>query len=93
MNSANQNNKETITRRLARIEGQLRGVQKMITNGRDCREVMQQLLAIQSAVRSASLSFMQEVASDCLLNLDREDNPEAARALLDDLIHIMSKVS
>jgi DNA-binding FrmR family transcriptional regulator len=54
---------------------------------------MQQLLAIQSAVRSASLSFMQEVASDCLRNLDREDNPEAARALLDDLIHIMSKVS
>ncbi len=57
--------KEQINKRLSRIEGQLRGVQKMIDENRDCREILQQLIAIRSAVQSASLNFMQDVASDC----------------------------
>jgi CsoR family transcriptional regulator, copper-sensing transcriptional repressor len=85
--------KAQIIKRLARIEGQLRGVQKMITENRDCRDIMQQLLAIRSAVQSASLSLMQEVASDCLLNFDTPSTPEEQKALMHDLITMMSKVA
>ncbi len=85
--------KNQIHRRLSRIEGQLRGVRKMIDDDRDCREIVQQLVAIRSAVQAASLSFMEDVASDCLLNPDPVDDPTAQRALVSDLIRLMGKVS
>ncbi len=93
MKIQNQEVKTQMTRRLARIEGQLRGVQKMISEDRDCRDVMQQLVAIRSAVQSASLSFMQEVAKDCLLNPNSSDPPEQQRELVNELIHLLGKVS
>jgi DNA-binding FrmR family transcriptional regulator len=85
--------KEQINRRLSRIEGQLRGVQKMIDENRDCREILQQLIAIRSAVQSASLNFMQDVASDCLMDPNSQDDPESQRALMVDLIKMLGKVS
>jgi len=85
--------KEQINRRLSRIEGQLRGVQKMIDENRDCREILQQLIAIRSAVQAASLNFMQDVASDCLMNPTDQDDPEGQRALMVDLIKMLGKVS
>jgi CsoR family transcriptional regulator, copper-sensing transcriptional repressor len=63
--------KSQVMHRLARVEGQLRGVQKMIADERDCKDIVQQLIAIRSAVQSASLSFMQDVASECLVNLEQ----------------------
>ena len=85
--------KEQINRRLSRIEGQLRGVQKMIDENRDCRDILQQLIAIRSAVQAASLNFMQDVASDCLMNPTDQDGPEGQRALMVDLIKMLGKVS
>lgn len=85
--------KNQINRRLSRIEGQLRGVQKMIDEDRDCRDIVQQLVAIRSAVQAASLSFMEDVASDCLTNPDTVDDPAAQRTLVSDLIKLMGKVS
>lgn len=85
--------KDQIKRRLSRIEGQLRGVQRMIDEERDCRDVVQQLIAIRSAVQAASLNFMQDVASDCLLNQTDQDDPSAQRALMTDLIKMLGKVS
>ena len=85
--------KSQINNRLARIEGQLRGVRNMIDEDRDCKDILQQLIAIRSAVQSASLSFMQDVANDCLLNLDQNDTPESQHAVIADLIRMMGKVS
>lgn len=85
--------KTQIKRRLARIEGQLRGVQKMIDEDRDCREVIQQLIAIRAGIQATSLSFMQDVASDCLLIPDQGQDPEAQREMILDLIQLLGKVS
>ncbi len=85
--------KDQIKRRLSTIEGQLRGVQRMIDEERDCRDVVQQLIAIRSAVQAASLNFMQDVASDCLLNQAEQDDPTAQRALMTDLIKMLGKVA
>jgi len=85
--------KAQVNSRLARIEGQLRGVQKMIDADRDCQEIIQQLVAIRAAIQAASLQFMQEVASECLLNMDAAGNPEAQRQRVNDLIKLLGKVS
>jgi CsoR family transcriptional regulator, copper-sensing transcriptional repressor len=93
INITDPQSKENIKHRLSRIEGQLRGVQKMIDADRDCREILQQLIAIRAGVQSASLSFMQDVARDCLLYAEDQADPEAQRTLMNDLIQMLGKVS
>ena len=85
--------KSQIIHRLARVEGQLRGVHKMIAEDRDCKDIVQQLIAIRSAVQSASLSFMQDVTTECLANLDHQGDPEAQRVAMSDLIKMLGKLS
>jgi DNA-binding FrmR family transcriptional regulator len=44
-----------LRKRLRRIEGQVRGVQQMLADGRDCKEVVEQLAAAKKAFDSASM--------------------------------------
>ncbi len=64
--------KEKLVQRLRRVEGQIRGVEAMLDEERDCQEILQQLSAIRSAVQSASRIFLQEYATACLLELDQD---------------------
>lgn len=82
--------KEDLQKRLRRIEGQVRGVQKMLDEDRECHEIIQQLAAIRSAVHGASVLFMREYASDCLVNMDTDDKA-ARETLISDLLGLMGK--
>ena len=85
--------KAQVNQRLARIEGQLRGVQKMIKEDRDCKAILQQLIAIRAAIQAASINYLQEMASECVLNLDKNQDPESQHGLLVDLIQMMGKIT
>jgi len=61
--------KELLLRRLRRIEGQVRGIQKMIENGRDCESLITQLSAIRSAIESVGTL----VINDCMKLTMRSD--------------------
>lgn len=93
LNIKNPQVKSKTMQRLARVEGQLRGVQKMIAEDRDCKDIVQQLIAIRSAVQSASLNFMQDVAAECLLNPENQSDPDSQQAAMADLIKLMGKLS
>ncbi len=82
--------KEQLLRRLRRIEGQLRGVQTMVTDERDCREILQQLTAVRSAVQSASRAFIEEYATRCLLS-EQADDRTLREQLLKDLVIVLGK--
>ena len=56
-----------LTVRLKRIEGQVRGVQKMVEEERDCSDILQQMTAIRSATHQASLVLARAYASRCLM--------------------------
>jgi len=82
--------KEDLQKRLKRIEGQLRGVQKMLDEDRECHEVLQQLASVRSAVQGATLVFMKDYASDCLININSDDK-EKREMLVDDLVSLLGK--
>jgi DNA-binding FrmR family transcriptional regulator len=82
--------KDDLQKRLKRIEGQVRGVQKMLEEDRECHEVVQQLAAIKSAVQGATLIFMRDYASDCIMNIEADDK-EKREMLVDDLIGLIGK--
>jgi DNA-binding FrmR family transcriptional regulator len=90
MSVRSQSNPEELKKRLHRIEGQVRGVAKMIDDDRDCREVVQQLTAIRSAVQQVSLLVVRAYAADCLLTTPSGKDPVDN---LDGLIDVLSKTT
>ncbi len=75
-----------LLRRLARIEGQVRGVQALLRDGRGCREVVTQLSAVGKAIDQVGFKML----STCLTN------PELARASgvgLDELERLFLKLA
>lgn len=56
---------DLLLKRLRRIEGQIRGVQKMISEGRDCESLVIQLAAIRSAVESAGALVLNNYMKLC----------------------------
>lgn len=83
--------KEELQKRLRRIEGQVRGVQKMLDDDRDCQEIIQQLTAVRSAVQNARLQFLRGYARECLLNEQALTSSEHS-LLIDDLMNLFAKV-
>lgn len=57
-----------LVERLRRIEGQARGVARMIEEGRDCIEVVQQLMAIRAATESLCVELLQEMLEHALFD-------------------------
>jgi CsoR family transcriptional regulator, copper-sensing transcriptional repressor len=77
-----------LTARLRRIEGQVRGVQRMIEEGRDCPDILQQMAAIRSAVHQASLILARAYVAKRL----REPAPADLEATLDKLMATLGQL-
>jgi CsoR family transcriptional regulator, copper-sensing transcriptional repressor len=59
--------KEQLNKRLARIEGQVRGVSRMVDEDRYCIDVLTQIGAIQAALDKVALGLLDDHARHCLL--------------------------
>jgi DNA-binding FrmR family transcriptional regulator len=59
--------KADLLNRVRRIEGQARGVAKMIEEDRDCSEILQQLAAVRSAAHQATVALVRNYASQCVV--------------------------
>ena len=59
---------DDLQKRLRRAEGQLRGVQAMLQDGRDCREVVTQLSAVIGALEQAGFKLVASGLTWCLSN-------------------------
>ncbi len=75
-------------RRLRRIEGQARGVQRMLQEDRDCHEILQQLTAIRSAAYQTSLMLARNFATQCL----KESDGRSPEEMVDELLNVFSNM-
>lgn len=70
--------KEQLLNRLARVEGQVRGVQRMVEEERYCTDVLTQISAIQAALDKIALGLLDDHTRTCLLGPGEGPNdPEA----------------
>ncbi len=67
---------ENVTRRLKRLEGQIRGVLKMMDEGKDCKEVVAQLSAVRNASDTALAYIVAMNLEHCILE-DIEQGAES----------------
>ena len=66
--------KEALLKRLARIEGQVRGVSRMVEEERYCIDVLTQIGAIEAALDKVALGLLDDHARHCVV-----DGPEAQK--------------
>ena len=64
--------KDQLAARLARIEGQVRGVAKMVDEDRYCIDVLTQISAIQAALDKVALGLLDEHARHCVVSPDHD---------------------
>ena len=66
---------KALSTRLRRIEGQVQGLRRMIENGRDCEEVLTQIMAVRSSLDQVGLLLMERHIETCLLSELASDSP------------------
>jgi len=59
---------EELITRLRRIEGQVRGLQRMLETGRECEDVLTQIMAVRSGIDQVGLLMMDHHIDTCLLD-------------------------
>ncbi len=73
--------KDNYARRLGRIEGQVRGIGKMIEDDKYCIDVLTQISAVTSALQSVALGLLDEHLRHCVSHAVAEGGEEADRKL------------
>ena len=71
------NTKGDYLKRLRRIEGQARGLQRMVEEEKYCIDILTQISAMTKALQSLGLGLLDEHMAHCVLNAAREGGPEA----------------
>lgn len=74
--------REQLLKRLRRIEGQVRGVEKMVEEDRYCIDVLTQISAIQAALDKVSLGLVDGHAHHCVMGADEGDRSELTEELM-----------
>jgi len=79
--------KKIITNRVSRIEGQLRGIKKMINEDAYCNDILIQLSAIENSVKSLSNHILENHLYTCVIRDLEDGNLE----VIDELISLFKK--
>ena len=77
-------------KRLRRIEGQVRGLQRMIEGDRYCADIMTQIASVQEALRSVGRELMRNHLKHCAASAIRAGD-DSAELMFDELIDLMYK--
>jgi DNA-binding FrmR family transcriptional regulator len=64
-----------LTTRLRRIEGQVHGIQRMLESGRECEEILTQIMAVRSSLDQAGLLLMEMHIEKCVMDNLPPDSP------------------
>ena len=84
--------KESLQKRLNRIEGQLRGIGRMIDEERYCIDILQQIQAIESALARVEDAVLKDHAATCVNLAIASGSEKEQRKKFDELVDLMAKV-
>lgn len=87
MERANKEKKDLVTR-LNRVEGQIRGIQKMIDENRYCIDVLIQISAAKAALDKIGLQILKDHTRGCVVDAIKHERGDAA---IDELISVLDK--
>ncbi len=79
--------------RIKRIEGQMRGISKMIEDDRDCMDVLKQIAAASGALRSLGMVLMEDHLKGCVAAAVMNNDTEKEEELIHQVVEVFNKFS
>jgi DNA-binding FrmR family transcriptional regulator len=70
-------NRDEYLKRLRRIEGQVRGIAKMVDDDKYCIDILTQVSAATKALQAVALALLEEHLGSCVIDAARAGGPEA----------------
>ena len=83
--------KEATIKRLNRIEGQVRGISRMIEEERYCIDILQQMQAIKSALGKVETAILKDHSATCVDSAIASGDATEQRKKFSELVELMSK--
>lgn len=80
-----------ISKRLRRIEGQVRGLQKMVDDERYCADVLVQIASVQEALRAVGKLLLQNHLTHCATTAIRSGDATEAERVVSELVELWGK--
>jgi len=87
MKEENVDQKKDILVRINRIEGQVKGIGKMVDKGSCCKDVLVQIAAVRAAINKVGALILENYATDCMINTMEEGN---SKEKIEDLISTLT---
>lgn len=84
--------KDANLKRLRRIEGQVRGLQKMVEDDRYCPEIITQIASVQEALRGVGRQLLRNHLKHCAASAIKK-RPQEADATYDELLELITSIS
>lgn len=81
--------REQVGRRLKRIEGQVRGIHRMVDEGRYCPDVLTQIASVHAALRGVGKVLMRSHLQHCVTDALRSGDPVAAERTYEEVMELM----
>ena len=78
-------------KRLSRIEGQVRGIARMIEEERYCMDILTQIQAIKAAIKKVENEVLKDHADHCVVTAMQNGDEEEQKKKLGELIELFSK--
>jgi DNA-binding FrmR family transcriptional regulator len=82
--------KSSNLKRLRRIEGQVRGLQRLVEEERYCADILVQISSVQEALRSVGRALMKNHLHHCASEAIRDKAPGRAEAMYEELLNLMT---
>ena len=83
--------KDALQKRLARIEGQVRGISKMIDDDRYCIDILTQLGAIDTALEQVAIKVLEDHVQHCVAGALASGDPDAANEKSRELLQAVQR--
>jgi CsoR family transcriptional regulator, copper-sensing transcriptional repressor len=83
--------KEALVKRLHRIEGQVRGIERMVEDDRYCIDVLTQIAAVNTALESLAFKVLDDHVNHCVTDALASGNPEEAAAKSKELMEAVQR--
>ena len=83
--------RKAISRRLKRIEGQVRGVDRMLEQGRYCVDILQQIQATKAALKKVETELLRDHANSCIEGALREGSLDEQREKIVELVDLFER--
>ena len=89
----NDGTRKSVTARLNRIEGQVRGVARMVGEDRYCIDMLTQLQAIRAAVQKVEEEILRDHVEHCVAHAFAAGNPGEQREKIDELVNVLGRLT